>query len=72
MFKERCQSYSIPAVFDVHVHSQTSLAVIERIQGSIECQCSYCLEKCVAQVVLIITSICIEFHLFYTNGKRRS
>ena len=73
LFKERCQSHSIPIVLaSVDVHSQTSLAVIERIQASIECQCSYCLEQRGAQVVLIITSLYIEFHLFYTDGKRRS
>ena len=69
LFKERCQSHSIPVVLDVH--SQTSLAVIESIQASMEYQCSYWMQQRGAQVVLIITSQCIEFHLFYTDGKRR-
>ena len=57
VFKERCQSHSNPVVLDAH--SQTSLAVIESIQASIERQRSYCLQQRGAQLVLIITSLCV-------------
>ena len=58
------------------VHSQTILAVIERIQASIECQCSYCLEQRGAQMVLMITRIgvfaCGQILCISPNGLQAS